>query len=150
MRTLSPRFHERSQALSATEPSGSAPRAEPAGPRLVHSVALPEAGPRPARPRLRRLLGLQMDAFVAEAMAGEHPRVLAGRIDNIIQLSLALSNASRSASSLRRRGGSLAGILRNLEAQRTALLARELAPSGIRHALDPLLMAVLRGDLEPD
>jgi len=106
-------------------------------------------GKHPPRPRLRRVLGLQMDAFVSEALAGEHPRVLAGRIENIVALTQELCTpVVGRAAAARRQSGELAAILRGLDRQRNLLLAREQAPAGIRHALDPLLVAVLRGELD--
>jgi hypothetical protein len=95
---------------------------------------------------------MKMNAFLSAAREGEAPPVLAARLDAIIDDMSALSQLSAEQDRCERQAALRRRLIlerasRSLAQTRDALGHLDAAPPSATHALDPLLVAVIRGDL---
>lgn len=118
------------------------------------------SGPGYTRTLASQDLRMQMMAFVRGTEENEHPCRLAARLDAIITLTRELcTNPSQSrgrrgvrgiGTGAHRPGSNLSPeisrILRNLDALRSVLEDLQCPQPTLRHALDPLLVAFVRGE----
>jgi hypothetical protein len=149
------------QTRSCDVVSGKAPSRAPLD--GMKTVWMPDISGRPTHSAARagQDLRLQMLAFVRGAEHAEHAGRLAERLDTIIALtrqlcsqrirsrrSVASSHATPASGPPRiRLSPAVARILGQLDEVRGALENMEAPHPMVRHALDPLLIAFLRGEV---